>query len=225
MIDIIYIRVSTDDKGQNPENQLPNCLSIAPKGAIIYEEKQSAWKDHIKLRPIFANIVNLIKDGKVNSVTVWDLDRIYRKRVKTVEFMYLCAGKKVLIQSYRQKFLNDFDKILDSIDKSSSMYWMIEDMVKDMKDRMIKIFGWIAEEESNKKSERVKIAFENHKGKKWGRASLPKRVVEIILSLNKRGLSIRKIADHQDVYYYDKNKNIKKVSKSGVHKIISENKG
>lgn len=230
MIDYIYLRVSTDDKNQNPENQLSDCKQIAPEGAIIVIEQSSGWKDDLTKRPEFARIVKEIKEGKVRSFITWDIDRLWRKRLKIVEFMYMCAAKGVINRSFRQQFLNDFDNILDNFPKDNSMYWMIEDMVKDMKDRMIKIFGWIAEEESNKKSDRVKAAVRkkdgrtfSHNGKRWGRKSLPKQTINRVLELRfstDPPMSVRKIAEI--VKTTDKNNNQKNISKSVVHKILAE---
>lgn len=178
LIDIIYIRTSTEL--QNPQNQLKDCESIAPAGAVIYEEKQSAWKDHVNARPIFKEIQDLIKNRQVASFTVWDLDRIYRKRTLTVEFMQLCNHFNVVVKSYRQTWLSEIEKIPSP--------W--NEIVHN---QLIQIFGWIAEEESNKKSERVKIAFENHKGKDWGRPKVDVNYFQVH-NLKNQGLSIRAIA-------------------------------
>ena len=184
-IDLIYLRTSTEM--QNPQNQLKDCLSIAPEGAQVYEEKQSAWKDHINSRPVFNEICKLIKSGKVGSVTVWDMDRIYRKRLKTVEFMQMCRQLGVVVNSHRQPYFKAIENIPSP--------W--NDIVRD---QMIQILGWLAEEESNKKSERVRAAYQNHDGKKWGRPSneLLQHKNDVLM-LRAEGLSIRKIAERLDL--------------------------
>ena len=94
-MDIIYIRVSTDKKdslkGQDPYNQLTNLLDFAPKDSIVYEDRQSAWKENIE-RIEFNKIKDLIKKGKVRGLYVWDLDRLYRNRKNLINFFeYLPA--------------------------------------------------------------------------------------------------------------------------------------
>lgn len=178
MNNIIYIRTSTEE--QNPKNQLSDINTIAPSDSIIYEEKQSAWKDHLNNRLIFKQIYDLVKIGQVKSINVWDLDRLFRNRVQCVEFIKLCQYKKVIVRSYRQKWLTEFEKIPSP--------W--NDIMSDL---MIQIISWLAEEESNKKSERVKSAFQNFKGNNWGRPTLPVEIQKIV-ELKKSGKSIRAIA-------------------------------
>jgi len=92
-------------------------------------------------------------------------------------------------------------------------------------DLLISVFGWIAEEESQKKSERIKLAVRkkdgkktvSYKGNKWGRKSLSKQTVDKVMELHLQGLSLRKIAEN--VQKWD-NGNSKNISKSVVHKII-----
>jgi DNA invertase Pin-like site-specific DNA recombinase len=61
-----------------------------------------------------------------------------------------------------------------------------------LKDFMVNVFGWIAEEESNTKSQRVRAAYKNHDGKKWGR---PKKDIKTqkVLRLRQQGESLRSI--------------------------------
>ncbi len=81
--------------------------------------------------------------------------------------------------------------------------------------------GWLAEEESKKKSDRVKIAFQNST-RKWGRKPI-KKVDEQIKKLYEEGRPIREIASQ--VYYWDSSRNKKYVSKSYVHKITQRFQG
>ena len=92
---------------------------------------------------------------------------------------------------------------------------------------MLQIMGWITEEESIKKSNRVKMALRkningitfSHKGNKWGRKTLSKQVTAKVNELNALGLTIRQIA--AQVTVYDKHNNGRKISKSAVHKLLS----
>jgi len=202
---IIYLRTSTED--QNPENQLKDCLTLVKGEYEVIEEKQSAFKD--KERPLFELIKQRIKSGEVKSLICWDWDRLYRNRKKLKEFFEFCKIYKCDIHSFRQKFFEEFYKIPKPFD----------DIMQDL---FLNLLGWMAEDESRKKSERVKIAYKNHKGKKWGRKPIPSSIEKEIINLkkDKPTMSIREIAD--SIFYWDKNHNRKKISKSFVHKTLTK---
>ncbi len=211
-MNVIYIRTSTLD--QHPENQLRDCLRMG-KGKV-FSEKESAWKQST-LRSEFNAVKRLIKARKVQYFIVWDLDRIYRNRKKLVIFFKFCKiyGCKVL--SYRQQWLNELNKIPEPFG----------DIMHSL---MLEIMGWLAEEESNKKSERVKASIrkvdgvtKSYRGKKWGRKQIPLPAKNKVIELYKEGISMRKISDK--VQYTDKNNNMKYLSLGIVHKIITEFKG
>ncbi len=211
---IIYIRTSTEE--QNPGNQLRDCLKINSYGEYeLSEEKQSAFKD--KDRPLFEEIRKRIKQNKLDHLICWDLDRLYRNRKKLIEFFDFCKIYKCKVHSYRQEWLEQLNSIPEPFNEI-------------MHNLMLQIMGWLAEEESKKKSERVKLAVRKNKGKPtksykgnlWGRKSLSKNVVKEILKLHDAGLSIRKIS--AQVFYWDKNKNKKSVAIGSVHKIITQSK-
>jgi len=199
----IYLRTSTED--QTPENQLQDCLSINNFGEYeVIIEKQSAWKD--KARPKFEELKGQIKKGKVEHLICWDWDRLFRNRKKLKEFFVFCKLYNCKVHSFRQQFFEDFYKIPSPFDE------IIQELV-------LNLMGWLAEDESKKKSERVKIAFKNHKGN-WGRKALSNQIKQRVIQLHKEGQSIRSIS--KQVIYYDKNRNPKPLSKSAVHNIIKE---
>jgi DNA invertase Pin-like site-specific DNA recombinase len=87
--------------------------------------------------------------------------------------------------------------------------------------------GWLAEDESKKKSERIRASIRkrngktiSYKGNRWGRKGLPKQTKDRIIELHLQGKSIRDIS--AQVFYTDKNKNMKPVSKSAVHKTLAQ---
>ena len=178
--DIIYLRTSTEE--QHPENQLADCLSIAPKGAEVYEEKGSAWKEN--KRPLFKQIYQSIIYDKIKSITVWDLDRIYRNRLRTVEFMRTCKKHNVSVRSYRQQFLNAL---------SDAPYpW--NDIFKDL---LIQLLAWLAEDESNKKSERIRAAYRRNKTN-WGRPKVKVNKFKIY-QMKKSGQTLKQIAESEGI--------------------------
>lgn len=206
-----YIRCSTAE--QNPELQIKDLDSLCIEPHDVYKENESAWADNVT-RPEFNKVLALIKKRKITDLYVWDLDRAYRNRKRLQEFFVLCKTYNCKIHSYRQKWLESINSIPAPFDE----------IVQDM---LINIFGWIAEEESSKRSERIKLAIKksdkgtfSYKGNKWGKKSLPQQTVNQILELHKQGKSIRQIAN--EVTFFDKNRNEKKVSKSAVHKLVSQ---
>jgi len=200
----IYIRTST--KEQEPENQLDACMQLNTWGAYeVFKDQQSAWKDN-KERDDFNKLLALIKKGQVSHLIVWDLDRLYRNRLKLVEFFKLCKAYKCTIHSVRQAWLEDITKMPQP--------W--NEIVFDL---ALNIMGWIGEEESSKKSDRVKKATRHvegqtmsYKGNKWGRRGINKAKTTMLLEALARRprLSIRKIAEET------------KMSVGTVHKYISK---
>jgi len=207
---IIYLRCSTRE--QTPELQLKDIQTISPSGTIVFTERLSAWKENVK-RPVFENIVKQIREGKVENLYVWDWDRIYRNRNRLKEFLLMCKMQNVVLHSYRQKWFEDFHSIPQPFNE------IVMDMV-------INLLGWIGQEESEKKSSRVKMAVKrtekgtfSYQGRKWGRKAFPTQTIKRVLELHKQGKSIRKIAT--EVKVYDANNNARKISKSAVQQIIS----
>jgi DNA invertase Pin-like site-specific DNA recombinase len=189
----IYLRTSTED--QDPENQLADILKIAPEGSEVLPEYGSAWKDELKHRPRFAELLDSIKKGRVSSVNVWDLDRIYRNRIKTVEFMQFCQAHGVVVRSYRQQWMHQFE----DMEVPAGMGWMVE-MIRN---NLIQTLAWVAEEESSKKSHRVKAAYhrkkERGKADDWGRPTAKFNEYRAYQLLFKEGMSIRGVAQELGV--------------------------
>jgi len=211
----IYHRVSTDE--QNLKNQIKGCESINKYGEFrLFTDKQSAWKDNAQ-REQFELIRSLIKKKEIEHLIVWDIDRIYRNRKKIIEFFKFCKMYGCKIHSYRQQFFE-------------TLHTMPEPFNEALFDFMLQIMGWFAEDESNKKSDRVKAAIRikdactySYKGNKWGRKQLSTFKQNRINELRKRGQSIRCIASelgisHGAVHKYIQNVPLKKQSKGGVHK-------
>lgn len=210
---IIYNRVSTEE--QNPENQLKDCQALKDKlGLVEFDympEKVSGFKDID--RPVFDSIKGNVELGRVKNIIVWDLDRLYRNRKKLIAFFELCKLKGCKVYSYRQSWLEDLNKIPSPFNEI-------------MFNLMLQIMGWLAEEESLKKSERVRASVrkeegitKSYKGNKWGRKALSQNVIEQILKARQEGKSITEIS--KQVFYWDKSNNKRFVSRAVVHKTIS----
>jgi DNA invertase Pin-like site-specific DNA recombinase len=206
---VYYIRTSTQE--QQPDLQIRDIDTICEVEYDLYREQESAWAENVT-RPVFDSIINHIKKRKITNLYVWDLDRIYRNRKRLQEFFILCKTYNCKVHSYRQNWLEDINSIPHPFNE----------IVFDL---LISITGWLSQDDSNKKSQRIKMAVVkringtfSYKGNKWGRKALPKQTIERVLDFHQQGKSIREIASL--VKIYDKHNNGKQISKSAVHKII-----
>lgn len=202
----IYIRTSTDE--QQPENQISEIEKLSGKDYLLFQDKQSAWKDN-KERENFERLRKLIKNKQIDKLYVWDWDRLFRNRKRLKEFFQFCAIYKCEVHSVRQQFFESFYKIPAPFDEI-------------MKELFLNLLGWMAEDESTKKSERVKLAVrkkdgitKSYKGNKWGRKKLSKQKLTKIKEYYKKNpkASLREVERETGV------------SRSAVHKYIQEIKG
>lgn len=183
-LNVMYLRTSTED--QHPEDQLAECKTLINEPFKLFQVKESAWDDS-KPRPEFEEIILMIKSGKVKILIVWDIDRIFRNRKRLKGFFEMCKSYNCQIYSFRQKWLTE----LQNLKLPEGFEWIGEMQINNF----IQFLGWIAEEESSKKSDRVRKAFQNHKGKKWGRPKIHTNKKKIIWGLRKEGKSLRVISE------------------------------
>ena len=169
----IYIRTSTEE--QTPEIQLGDISTLIPlEDAIVFTEQLSAWKEST-IRPEFEKLKALIKRRNVETIYVWSLDRLFRNRKRLVEFLSFCKNYDVSVVSYNQKWL-------------AAIQQMQQPWNEIVYDLMLQVVGWIAEDESKLKSNRVKMSVRksdkgtfSYKDKRWGRKPLPKQTVNRVL--------------------------------------------
>lgn len=207
----IYLRTST--KEQHPENQKEECVRFANNRGYqiegIYLEHISGFKDVERTK--YDEIKQKAFRGEINGVVVWALDRWVRNRDTLLEDV-------IALNQYGCKLHSVKEAWLEAINIDGSIG-------KTIREFLLGLVGSIAEMESQRRSERVKIAYaryenDNRKYKRWGRKQLPQRVIDEVLVLNKEGLSLRDIAKR--VSYFDKNNKPKLLSVGSVHKIISK---
>jgi len=176
---VIYLRVSTEE--QEPENQKKECLEFAKNRGYevveVYLERLSGFKDIN--RPNYEKVKEMARKGEINAVIVWALDRWVRNRDTLLEDV-------VILRNYGTKIHSVKESWLEAINIDGSLGKTIQEF-------LLGLIGSIAEMESQRKSERVKIAFTNHKGKKWGRPKVHTNKIKIIIDLFNQGLSIREI--------------------------------
>lgn len=143
----IYARVSTGL--QHEENQIPECEEYAKQLGLkveeIIQEKISAFKN-----PDRASIKKL---STYHHVVIWSYDRLYRNRVKFIQAMQHFSLKGVKIHSVKERWFEEFHKIPAPFNEI-------------LYELMLQMVGWLAEEESRKRSERIRLAF-NNKEEGW----------------------------------------------------------
>lgn len=228
---IIYNRTST--KEQNPELQEKDCVEFCKKLGLeiveIISEKSSAFKKDIK-REKWEEVIERAKKEKLD-IVVWKYDRAFRNRASFYKFI------KVMFEVYKTKVYSVTEpsilSLWEIIGKTNTGNLIVDEflqgMLKIMWDFLIQQAGEVAEEESKKKSERVKLAIRkekgavmSYKGKKWGFHKLPERVNNQIIELYNNGESYNSIKNK--VSYSDKNNNKKFVSIGYISKIITFHK-
>jgi len=229
---IIYLRTSTTE--QNPKLQEQDCRKFAEqKGLEVIDakpEKKSAYKQNLE-RPVFNEIVDRAKKEKLH-IILWKYDRAFRRRKEFYSFMremFEVYGIKVY--SATEQSILTLWEMIDSFNsvKDEAMRNFLQGIIKEIWKFNIQQAGELAEEESRNKGLRVKNAVRkrngktySYKNKLWGRKqTIPKECVKDVIEKRNMGLSIREIS--MSVWYWDTNRNQKFLSKSAVHKILSEN--
>src|SRR5262252_2265093 len=115
----IYARVSRDDKGQDPENQLRElrawCDTAGHTVVHEYIDHESGRKD-AKGRKQFARLFDDAHKRKFDCVLFWALDRFSREgMVPTVMHLQHLAGCGVCFHSYTEPHLSTDNELLRNI--------------------------------------------------------------------------------------------------------------
>jgi site-specific DNA recombinase len=83
----IYVRVSTDDRGQDTTRQLTDCRFVCQRREweVAYEIEDKASGQRTD-RPGFQQLMQLVSEKKIDAVVVWALDRLSRSLKDTLDF-------------------------------------------------------------------------------------------------------------------------------------------
>jgi DNA invertase Pin-like site-specific DNA recombinase len=153
----IYARVSTDDRGQDPENQLAElrawCAAAGHEIVAEYVDHASGGKGADK-RPQFAAMLDAAHRRQFDLLLVWALDRLSREgMVPTIGHLQRLAAAGVAFHSYTEPLLSTDNE-------------MIRDIV-------VAVMASLAKMERQKISERTKAGLERAraKGKRLGRST------------------------------------------------------
>lgn len=173
----LYARVSTGDKGQDTENQMPEMRRcVEGRGWKLRRE----YLDQIsargkRIREQFDEMLEACDRHEADIVVIWALDRFSREGpLKTMLLLDRLQRAGVRVKSMREPWL----------DPDSPTY-----------DLLVPIFAWIAKQESVRLGERVRAGMERARsnGKSFGRPrhQIPRQK---IVGLRGEGLSLRQIA-------------------------------
>ena len=116
---VIYSRVSSEGNRQDTERQTNELIDYAQKMGYelvgVYEEKVSGFKKN-EDRPIFSKMLEEIENGSIDKVLVWELSRIGRSVIQSLQNIQLLTDKKVsiYIKNFNLETLND-DKTPNSL--------------------------------------------------------------------------------------------------------------
>lgn len=116
---VIYSRVSSEGNRQDTERQTNELTEYANRMGYqivgVYEEKVSGFKKN-EDRPIFSKMLEEIEKGFIDRVLVWELSRIGRGVIQSLQNIQLLTDKKVsiYIKNFNLETLND-DKTPNSL--------------------------------------------------------------------------------------------------------------
>lgn len=145
-LQIIYLRVSTKSLGQEESDQLPQVLQIfdlKEEECLIIKEKKSAYqlnKQKYRKINLIKELIEELKD-ETKYLYMWDLDRLYRNQDLQVNFIRDAYSNNCTVLTYRQNWLYEL--------RGQG------GMGKALYNFMIEVFGYMAQDESEKKGDRL----------------------------------------------------------------------
>ena len=187
---VIYSRVSSEGNRQDTERQTNELKEYANKMGYeligVYEEKVSGFKKN-EDRPIFSKMLEEIEKGTIDKILVWELSRIGRSVIQSLQNIQLLTDKKVsiYIKNFNLETLND-----DKTPNSLSMF-------------MVQILFSVANMEAQLTKSRMVSGYRNHiknggkVGRKTGSIETEEETIQKhsdIVKLLKKKLTIRQIS-------------------------------
>lgn len=173
----LYYRVSSDE--QTTECQAPEVEQLARARGLqvvhVYEEQASAAKH----RPEYEKMMKDAKRGAFNVLVIWAVDRFGRSMTGNLADVLELDRIGVQVVSVREGWL---------------------DTGGPVRNLLLAIISWVAEQERNRLVERTKAGIQaaRRRGTRIGRprARLDR---DELLELRQRGWSVRRIAEHMRV--------------------------
>ena len=187
---VIYSRVSSEGNRQDTERQTTELIEYANKMGYelvgVYEEKISGYKKN-EDRPIFSKMLDEIEKGYIDRILVWELSRIGRSVIQSLQNIQLLTDKKVsiYIKNFNLETLNE-----DKTPNALSMF-------------MVQILFSVANMEAQLTKSRMVSGYRNHiknggkVGRKTGSIETEEETIQKhndIVKLLKKKLTIRQIS-------------------------------
>jgi DNA invertase Pin-like site-specific DNA recombinase len=189
---VIFSRVSSEGNRQDTERQTTELIEYANKMGYelvgVYEEKVSGFKNNNQ-RPIFSKMLDDLENQKIDKVLVWELSRIGRSVIQSLQNIQLLTDKKVsiYIKNFNLETLND-----DRTPNSLSMF-------------MVQILFSVANMEAQMTKNRMESGYRAHikkngsksVGRKLGSIETEEETIQKhsdVIKLLKKKLSIRLIS-------------------------------
>src|SRR5438132_12596564 len=178
----IYARVSTVDKGQDPETQLVGLREYATRRGFVLAGEYVDYASGIREdRPQYRRLVEAARKRHIDVVLVWRYDRFAR-------------STQALLQALKEfhRLGVDFDSSPENIDTTTPQGEMI-----------FTVLASLAQFESALMSERVKagMARARAQGKRISRAPIPRGVQVRIADLYRQEVSIHQMSRKLGIGY------------------------
>ncbi len=172
----IYARVSTDDKGQDPLNQLLQLREFAARQgwAVVHEYTDEASAKNGE-RPAFKQMWADAAKRRFDILLFWSLDRLTREGTyKTLSYLQRLTDAGIKFKSYTEQYIDSLGAFSDAI---------------------IGVLAAVAAQERIRMSERTKagLARVRAQGIRLGRPSA-KVDIRKLQNLRARGETLRSIA-------------------------------
>lgn len=143
----LYARVSTDDKGQDVENQLTILRSWAATlypGYEVVEYKDEGISGANSNRPDFIRMRMDARQNKFSGILIWALDRFSREGISnTLAYIEDLKKHKVFLKSYQESWLDTSDEGVGRL--------------------LLSIMSWVAEFERQRIASRIKAGIQRQK--------------------------------------------------------------
>ena len=142
----LYARVSTDDKGQDVENQLVTLREWAKHLGYdeIIEYTDIGISGANSNRPSFIKMRMDARQNKFKGILIWSIDRFSREGIKnTVGYMQDLKHYGIFIKSYQESWLDTGDPFISEL--------------------ILSIMSWVASFENKRTSARIKVAIQRQK--------------------------------------------------------------
>lgn len=142
----IYGRVSTDDKGQDIENQLGVLRSWAFSLGFtdVVEYKDVGISGGNSNRPSFIKMRSDARQNLFKGILIWSLDRFSREGISnTLVYIQELEKHKIFLKSYQESWLSTDDQGMSRL--------------------LLAIMSWVAEFERKRIAERIKAGIQRQK--------------------------------------------------------------